>query len=165
MNPAHLHLLLNHLPVLGVGFGLPLLAWAALRRHDAFARLALVVFILSALAAIPTYLSGEPAEEVVEPVAGTIEPWVEPHEEAALVSLVLIETLGLLALGGLWFARRQPAVSRPVLVASLVLALATAGSLAWTANLGGLIRHSEIRSNGAVSADPGPDESQERERQ
>ena len=152
MNPAHLHLLLNHIPVLGVGFGLALLAWAALRRHDAFARLALVVFVLSAGAAIPTYLSGEPAEEVVEPIAGAIEPWLEPHEDAALVALVLVEALGVLALGALWFARRQPAVPCRVLLASLVLAFAAAGSLAWTANLGGLIRHTEIRDAGATPA-------------
>ena len=60
MNPAHLHLhlLLNHIPVLGVGFGLAVLGWAAFRPRPEFARLALVVFIVSALAAIPTYLSG-----------------------------------------------------------------------------------------------------------
>lgn len=144
----------DHIPVLGVAFGLALLAWAASRRHDAFARLALVVFVLSAAVAIPTYLSGEPAEDVVESVASDIEQWVEPHEEAALVSIVLAEVLGGVAFVGLWFARRRPEVPRLVVIASLVLALATAGSLAWTANLGGLIRHSEIRDGEAVPTAP-----------
>jgi uncharacterized membrane protein len=146
MNPAHLHLMLNHVPVLAVPFGLAVLGWAMFRSRPEFARLALIVFIFSALATIPTYLTGEPAEDAIEGVAGAIEPWVEPHEEAALVSLILGEALGVLAIAGLWSARRAVAPSRPMLMTSLVLALATAGSLAYTANLGGLIRHTEIRS-------------------
>jgi uncharacterized membrane protein len=146
MNPAHLHLMLNHVPVLAVPFGLAVLGWAMFRPRPEFARLALIVFVFSALATIPTYLSGEPAEDAIEGVAGAIEPWVEPHEEAALVSLVLGEALGVLAIAGLWSARRAVLPSRPMMTASLVLALVTAGSLAYTANLGGLIRHTEIRS-------------------
>jgi hypothetical protein len=95
---------------------------------------------------LPFPLSGEPAEDAIEGVAGAIEPWVEPHEEAALVSLILGEALGVLAIAGLWSARRAVLPSRPMMTASLVLALVTAGSLAYTANLGGLIRHTEIRS-------------------
>lgn len=155
MNPAHLHLLLNHIPVLGVGFGLAVLGWATFRPRPEFARLALVVLVLSALAAIPTYLSGEPAEDAIEGVAGEIEPWVEPHEEAALVSLALIEGLGVLGLAGLWSARRAVSVSRPMMVATLVLAFATAGSLAYTATLGGLIRHTELRAGAGVPGERG----------
>jgi hypothetical protein len=96
MNPAHLHLMLNHVPVLAVPFGLAVLGWAMFRPRPEFARLALIVFVFSALATIPTYLTGEPAEDAIEGVAGAIEPWIEPHEEAALVSLVLGEALGVL---------------------------------------------------------------------
>ena len=155
MNPAHLHLLLNHIPVLGVGFGLAVLVWATLRPRPEFVRLALVVFVVSALATIPTYLSGEPAEDAIEGVAGAIEPWVKPHEQAALVSLVLVEGLGVLGLVALWSARRAASPSRPMMMASLVLAIATAGSLAYTANLGGLIRHTEIRRGAPLPGDAG----------
>ena len=161
MNPAHLHLLLNHIPVLGVGFGLAVLGWATFRPRPDFARLALVVFIVSALAAIPTYLSGEPAEGAIKGAAGVIEPWVEPHEDAALVSLILVECLGALGLITLWSARRAVSVPRPMLMASLVLALATAGSLAYTATLGGRIRHTEIRSGAAMSGAALPGEAGE----
>lgn len=110
---------------------------------------------MSALATIPTYLSGEPAEGAIEGVAGDIEPWVEPHEEAALVSLVLVEGLGVLGLVTLWSARCAASLPRPMMMASLALALATAGSLAYTANLGGLIRHTEIRTGALLSGDAG----------
>jgi hypothetical protein len=32
MNPAHWHLMLNHVPVLGTAFGMALIAWALVRR-------------------------------------------------------------------------------------------------------------------------------------
>ncbi len=155
MNPAHLHLLLNHVPVLAVPFGLAVLGWTLLRPRPELARIALAIFVFSALATIPTYLSGEPAEDAIEGVAADIEPWVEPHEEAALVSLILGEALGVVGLVELWRARRAVSPSRPMTMVTLVLALATAGSLAYTANLGGLIRHTEIRGGVPPPGDAG----------
>ena len=32
MDPAHLHLMLNHIPVLGTAFGMALIAWALFRK-------------------------------------------------------------------------------------------------------------------------------------
>ena len=153
MNLAHVHLLLNHIPVLGVALGLVVLALAAARHHTVMARWALVLFVISALAAIPTYLTGEPAEDLVESAAGDVEAWVEPHEEAALISLVLVEGLGVLSIIGLWMSRDGPTLNRGVMALILVLAAITAGSLTWTANLGGQIRHSEIRG-GPPSSQP-----------
>lgn len=154
MTPVHLHLLLNHVPVLGVAFGLLILLGGMAWRRADVTRVGLALFVAAGLAAIPTYLSGEPAEEAVEHAAGTVEAWVEPHEEAALVSLVLVEALGVLALGTLWVHRRKPAVPQPLVVAPAVLALVTAGSLSWTANLGGQIRHTEIRGGGSSVLPP-----------
>jgi len=153
MNLAHVHLLVNHIPVLGVALGLVVLALAATRHHTVVARCALVLFVISALAAIPTYLTGEPAEDLVESAAGDVEAWVEPHEEAALISLVLVEGLGVLSIIGLWMSRDRPTLTRGVMALVLVLAAITAGSLTWTANLGGQIRHSEIRG-GSPSSQP-----------
>jgi uncharacterized membrane protein len=150
MNPAHVHLLVNHIPVLGVVLGLVVLAGAVLRSHALLTRCALAVFVVAALAAIPTYLSGEPAEEIVERAAGEIETWVEPHEEAASVALALVEALGVLALIGLRLSRNGRALPRALMGVTLVAAVLATGSLAWTANLGGQIRHTEIRSGPAA---------------
>lgn len=143
MNWAHLHLMLNHLPVLGTLFGLALLAWALLRRNEALQRAALATFVLTALAAIPVFLTGEPAEEIVEDLAGTAEAAIEAHEEAAVIALIAIEALGATALAALLLFRKR-IVPRPLAGAALVFALATAGWMAQTANLGGRIRHAEL---------------------
>jgi len=138
-------LMLNHLPVLGTIFGLLLLGWAALRRSETLQRAALGTFVLAALAAIPVFLTGKPSEDLVERLAGTAEQAIEVHEEAAVVALIAIEALGALALAALVLFRNR-GIPRPLAGGALVFALATAGWMAQTANLGGRIRHAELRS-------------------
>ena len=145
MNWAHAHLMLNHLPVLGTVFGFALLAWAVLRRSETLQRAALGTFVLTALAAIPVFLTGEPSEELVEHLAGTAEPAIKAHEDAAVVALIAIEALGALALAALVLFRKR-GIPRPLAGAALIFALATGGWMAQTANLGGQIRHAELRS-------------------
>ena len=70
MNPAHWHLTLNHIPVLGMAFGLPLVSLALLRKSEELKRISLGFLIVIALLAIPVYLTGEPAEELVENLPG-----------------------------------------------------------------------------------------------
>jgi hypothetical protein len=67
LSPAHLHLLLNHIPVLGTMIFAPLvLAWGLLRRSRDATLTGLLLAILLALTAVPIYLTGEPAEEQLE---------------------------------------------------------------------------------------------------
>jgi uncharacterized membrane protein len=146
MNWAHLHLLSNHLPVVGTLFGWGLLGWAVLRHNDAVQRVALGVFVVVALLALPAYFTGEPAEGLVEHVAGVGEASIETHETMALVALIGVELVGLLALIALYRAGGGRSLATSATRAVLVMATVTAGLLAWTANLGGRIRHSEIRS-------------------
>ena len=47
MNLAHIHLLLNHIPVLASAFGFGLLLFAMISPNDRFQRLALIVFVIS----------------------------------------------------------------------------------------------------------------------
>jgi len=146
MNAPHLHLLLNHIPVLGTAFGLGLLGFALLRKSDELKKAALGFFLVTALFSVPAYLSGEPAEDVVEPLAGVSKPIVERHEEAAGMAFTGIVVLGAGALAGLIMFRGSKTV--PAWFGSVVLAISllVGGLMAWTANLGGQIRHTEIRS-------------------
>ena len=71
MNAIHVHLMLTHVPVLGTVFGLGLLLVALWRRSDEVKKVALGVFVLAALFAVPVYLTGEPAEDGVNPTSGS----------------------------------------------------------------------------------------------
>lgn len=145
MDAAHLHLVLNHVPVLGTIFGLLLLLFGLMRREVVLVKTSLVVFVVSGVAAGAAYLTGEPAEEFVEHLAGVSAAAVESHENAGFYALISAGVLGLFALGGLFFFNKR--LPRPFAVTVVILALAVGGMMAWTANLGGQIRHSEIRSD------------------
>ncbi len=154
MNLIHLHLLLNHLPVVGTLCGFGLLAFALWRRSTDLKRAALGVLVISALVAIPAYMTGEPAEDGVKGLPGISRALIEQHEEAAGVALGGLLTVGVAALAGLiWFrgSRLMPAWFG---VITLIGALIVTGLMAWTANLGGQVRHTEIRP-GATRAAPG----------
>lgn len=79
MNPAHLHIVLNHIPVVGIPFGTGLLIWGFLRKSQEVKTTALLVFVAIALVTIPTYLSGKAAEDLVEHLPGVSENLIEDH--------------------------------------------------------------------------------------
>ena len=152
MNLAHLHLLLNHLPVLGSAFGLGLLAFGLWRRSDELKKVALGVFAIVAVAAVPVYLTGQPAEEIIESLPGVSMPVIEQHESAAGLGFVAILGLGMASLTGLSAFRNGNPLPVWFDISVLVAALIVCGLMAWTANLGGQIRHSEIRTNSSAPA-------------
>lgn len=161
MNGAHWHLLLNHLPVLGTAFGILLLLFAWWKKSEEVKRVSLGVLVLTAACAVPAYLTGEPAEGVVEHLAGVSEVLIESHESAALVALSLAIATGIVALAGLFLSRKAKPLPIWLMFAILFLGFATGGLMARTANLGGEIRHTEIRT-GANATSPTGGEGQQK---
>lgn len=145
MNYPHLHLIINHVPVLGSVFALLLVAWSMVRGSREVRRLALWVALIAGLSVYPAYFTGEEAHEQVEDFPGFDQNSGEEHEEAAEFALVvLLVTAGaaavalLLGRGG----RTEPGWARGAVLLGLVLSTATLARTAW---IGGEIRHEEIR--------------------
>ena len=145
MNTAHLHLLFNHLPVLGTAFGLGILGFALWRRSQEVKQVAFGLLVVTALLAIPAYLTGEPAESVVKSLPGVSAAVIERHEEAAGVAFASLLALGVFAFVGILLFRRGRLIPVWFGVVVLVGAMAVSGLMAWTAKLGGEVRHTEIR--------------------
>jgi hypothetical protein len=151
MNLAHIHLLLNHWPIIGSFVALGLFLVSLIANSDDLKQTSLVSFGLIALLAIPTYLSGNVANEVLKGTAGLSQALIETHQGAALLAFVFMEITGAVALFGLWqFSRMSRPTSGPVArwnsPAVLVLSIVTVGLMAVTGNTGGAIRHPEILS-------------------
>lgn len=162
MNAAHVHLALTHLPVMGIFLGTVLYLFGVIARQVHYQRIALFNFILMALAAIPVFLSGEPAEEVVEDLSGISEQMIERHESLAEIALWGAEALGLAALISLiWINNPNLALRRALRSVVLLLAVIISGVLFKTANLGGQIRHPEISNFAASQLEAEPDHSQQ----
>jgi uncharacterized membrane protein len=145
MNAAHLHILINHFPIIGLIFSLGIFLVAAVRKRPDLARTALVMLVVVALISIAVYLTGEPAEEIVESLPGTSETILERHEEAGLIALVALEVLGALSLLVLIAHRRPQPLPGWLLYTLLVLAVVVTGWVAWTSSIGGQITHPEAR--------------------
>lgn len=152
MNATHLHLLLNHVPVVGAAICLLILLLGWLRKSDEVKKASLVVLIFVSLVSIPAYFSGEPAEDGVKGLSGISKPTIEKHEDAAAVAFTGIVALGVLALGGLIRYRGERAIPPWFTTSAIAASLIVCGLMARTANLGGQVRHTEIRTSGGSSA-------------
>jgi len=154
MNAAHLHLVINHLPIFGALLSVPLVIMAlAFRNERGLLIAAAATLTLTAAGALATMQTGEPAEEMVEHLPGIAEPLIDEHEERAEVAtgLAVATAIGALALFGITI-RRGTSPPAPWLAALLVATVATSGAMAWTGQAGGVIHHSEIRGEATVAA-------------
>ena len=149
MSIVHLHLLLNHFPVLGVLFVTLLLLLALVRRSNELARLSLVSLAIVGVISILVFFTGEPAQEAIEHLPGFSERLVDRHEDAALAATIVTGCVGALALSALIVYRRRT-LPRWLTLFVFVAAVGATGLMGYTANLGGQIRHTEIRSTSAI---------------
>jgi hypothetical protein len=147
INWAHVHLIINHFPVIGVLGSLLVFGYGLVRKSDEVKLLGLGSFVLIALITIPVFFTGGAAEKVVKDLnlPGVTESSIGTHAEIALLALAVIELLGAIALGGLFLFRRSGSLPKWYMALVLVIALVSAGVVGLTANLGGQIRHTEIR--------------------
>jgi uncharacterized membrane protein len=145
MNPAHLHLIFNHFPIIIpiIGFLVMLVGFAI--RSELLKRTALGLFILGALFTLPAFGTGEDAEELIENLPGIEEKYIESHEEAAEIFAYLSYGLGVFSLIGFWANWKQKPLANSISVAVLLLAVVVLFFAKEAGTTGGEIRHPEIR--------------------
>jgi hypothetical protein len=151
MTLVHIHLLLNHWPIIGAFIALGLFVIALAANSDDLKQASLAFFVFLALLAIPTYMSGDVANEVLKANEPLPKELVATHQGAAMLAMVFMEITGFAALTGLWrFSRMSRPAPVPVArwnsAAVLILAIVTVGLMTAVGNTGGAIRHPEILS-------------------
>jgi hypothetical protein len=151
MNWAHLHLALNHVPVIGLPIVLLLLGWGIVKRSAELVKASFGLIILLAVVTVIVQVTGEPAEELVEGLPGVVESMIEAHEESALLGTIGVVVVGVIALFGLWRLGTGKILPQWYASAVLIAGVFVAGLMVWIANLGGQIRHSEIRPSASAS--------------
>jgi uncharacterized membrane protein len=153
MDAAHLHLLLNHIPILGVLFAICIGIYGLLRKNDSLEKAGLVTLIIVSLVTIPAFLTGEGAEEAVEHLPGVSESLIEKHEELAETSLWLMLATGVLALIALILIIKKSKQKSLLSYLSYALAIGTFVLMTQVGNDGGKIRHSELRGDSVETSD------------
>jgi hypothetical protein len=152
MNSAHLHLLVNHLPIVGFSIGVLLLVATMIFRGDRGVFLAsLIVIVMSGAGGLAAQFTGEPAEEIVEGLPDVSEALVGTHEDAGKVATIIASITTVLGIVIAFIVLRREGKIPLIAVAILFVATATtSAAMAWTGSTGGKIRHTEIRE-GAVA--------------
>ena len=156
MDATHLHLLLNHVPTIGfvVAVGFYLVSLVSGSRDIKLASLTLMVGV--ALTTIPAYVTGNMASAHIQDVPDVEQSMVATHEGAAFLAMVVIQFTGAVAWLAVWALRRTGRVSTLTDVSVLVLSVVALALVAGAANLGGNIRHTEIRPAQEVTTAIGP---------
>src|ERR1700722_11026269 len=140
-NWTHIHLMINHVPVIGLAVPIAFLLIDRLRKNRKLEWLSLQLFVVFALLAIPVYLTGSPASHKMRDMPGISREVIHRHSNAADFAFWTMEGLGALSLFALYNFRSSQIVSPEISTGLLALAIVTLGLMIWTADLGGKIRH------------------------
>lgn len=163
INAAHLHLVLNHFPVIGSAIPIFVLLIGILKKSDDVKKVSVLILILTALVTIPVYLSGEKAQAKVEGNYEDVdEEFIDAHEDFALYSFIAMDIAGAIALISMFLFKKPKTMPNSFAFFLLALLLIVNGMMAYTANLGGKIHHPEIREDKLPwesSVNPGTDKS------
>jgi hypothetical protein len=151
MTPEHIHLALNHVPVLGAAFSILPLAWGLLRRNQELLLCGVVLAGLSAWVTPLVMSSGEAAYERYESPAlqAFLDPDVhealELHEHRAHDWSKLMYVTAVLATLTVVANMKKKEWVRPLTLLLLLFCLLSVASGVWIAESGGKIRRVDFR--------------------
>jgi uncharacterized membrane protein YfcA len=146
MEIAYLHLVTNHIPIIGVPFAVALLAYGIWRKSDEVKTAAFVAFVLIGIATIGVYLLGQGGEDFIEDLL------------ASVLVLAAVSVFALLRYGVVGKSAKSDDDARSVLptwIALVVLAIGvvSTGVIGYTGRLGGKIRHPEFHQGTQANAE------------
>lgn len=144
MNPAYIHLVLCHVPILLMPIGTLILSLGLFKKNETLKITGYWFLILAAVCAVPVFLSGEPSEEIVKLVMGVNEPGIHPHEEMAEIALISTLVTGAFALLGLFSTYKKLFFARQIAYLIILFGVVSSGFLIYTGKLGGQIHHIEL---------------------
>lgn len=154
MNDAHLHMVVNHFPIIGTILGLGILIAGIFLKNNSVKNTAYFLFIVAALFAFASMATGDGAEEMVEDMPNIGKKIIHEHEEMAEKLAIVLYLLGIVSIVGLYTNIKNHAKSNLVSYLIMTIAAVAVFLAQQTGTSGGEIRHTEIRANasGAVDA-------------
>ena len=152
MNDAHLHLVVNHFPIIGAILGLGILITGIVLKNNSVKNTAYSLFIVAAIFAALSMGTGEGAEEMVEDMPSIGKHIIHEHEEMAEKLAIVLYLLGLISIVGIFTnMKNKPKANLVSYLAVSIGAVAVFLALQ-TGTTGGEIRHTEIRANASQSS-------------
>ena len=152
MNDAHLHLVVNHFPIIGPILALGILLVGMILKNNSVKNTAYVLFIVSAIFAAFSMGTGEGAEEAVENMPSVGKQIIHEHEEMAEKLAIVLYVLGVISIAGIYLNFKNHSKAKLVSYAALVVAIVGVFFAKETGTTGGEVRHTEIRSDATQTA-------------
>ena len=143
LNPAHWHLIVNHIPITGSIIALLVLAYGILSKSEAVIKASYWLFTLFAVFAVIATQTGEKAERFILDAKLADETIIERHVQASDIAQWVMIIVGLVVLAALFVKRLKTLRAMPIVI--FIIGLIAAGLMAWAGLLGGEIMHKEIR--------------------
>jgi uncharacterized membrane protein len=147
MNEAHLHMVVNHFPIIGTIFGLGILVAGIVLKNTTIKNTAYCLFVVAAVFAAISMGTGEGAEEIVEDMPSVGKQIIHEHEEMAEKLAIVLYILGLVSIAGLYMNFKNHAKAIIVSFIALTVSVVAVFLAQQTGTTGGEIRHTEIRAN------------------
>jgi len=147
MNEAHLHMVVNHFPIIGTILAIGILIAGLLSKNRSVINTSYVLFVIGAIFGILSMNTGEGAEELVEDMPGIGWKIIHEHEELAEKMALLLDVLGVLSIVGFYFQYKKNAKEKLVSFIILLIGIASLFVIQKVGTSGGEIRHTEIRKD------------------
>jgi uncharacterized membrane protein len=144
MNSVHVHLMTAHLPVVGVPFSIAVLAAGLVGKSVTLWRTGCWMLIATVTLTAFPYFSGPAAYERVAGEHKLSSEAIEQHAVIACGTSLGLVLLGAITLSSLLRDWQGDPPGKALKVAVLAGAVLAAYALAWSAHLGGLVRHPEL---------------------
>lgn len=152
MNDAHLHMVVNHFPIIGTILGLGILIAGLVLKNNTIKNTAYCLFVVGAIFSLASMATGEGAEEIVEEMPSIGHQIIHEHEEMAEKFALVMYVLGAISIVGLYMNVKNNAKANIVSFLALTVAAVGVFLAQQTGTTGGEIRHTEIRANSTTTS-------------
>ena len=148
MNIAHIHIVINHLPIVGYFFSIFLITTSFyFRSQEGVIISAVLVMVISALGALAACFSGSPSIKQIAGLPGVGHKYISMHYSRAKIAVLFSCISGVIAVacGTVIIVSAAPV---PIYCYALMMisSLITSFAMVFTGNAGGKIRHQEVRA-------------------
>jgi uncharacterized membrane protein len=151
MNESHLHIILNHFPIIGLIFGLGILIIGLILKNESVKNTAFVLFIVATLFGFLSMATGEGAEEMVENLPNIGHDIIHEHEELAERFMIALYATAFFSLLSLVANAKQYKFAKLFSFITLMISIVGAVLSQGVGTSGGEIRHTEIRKKGDIA--------------
>ena len=149
--PGYLHVLLNHLPIIGTAVGIFGLSIGLFLRNRLALVPALAIIVLSGVSAWPVSVAGDHAYRPIMKISDDPgREWLDEHSDRADRTIWILYVMAGVAAVAIVAPIKWPQTAIPLGIITILAALAGLSAGGYIAQAGGRVRHVEFRVPGQL---------------